>query len=77
MNFTIEEINLMCIYDTSSREILLNDLIAGLNDVYDREMISIFKKTIEKLEKLTDNEFEDIGFYVTDDFFLEDLYIGE
>ena len=70
--FTVEEINLMCIYDTSSRTTLLGDLLTGLHDVYDPDMIEIFGTTIEKLETVTDEEFADIGFYVADEFITVD-----
>ncbi len=66
--FTVEEMNLMCIYDTSSRDALLADLRTGLNDVYEPEMCDIFDNAIEKLERLTDEAFSEIGFYIADDF---------
>lgn len=58
--FTVEEINLMCIYDTSNRTALLSDLKMSLVDVYEPEMREIFNTSIAKLEKLTDTEFSDI-----------------
>ena len=67
--FSVEEINLMCIFDTSSRTALLEELVTGLHDVQDPEMITIFGSTIEKLEAITDEEFAGIGFYIADDFF--------
>ena len=66
MDFTVEEINLMCIYDTSSRDKLRRDLLTGLREVDDPEMIAIFASTIIKLEMITDDEFLDIGFYIAD-----------
>jgi len=66
--FSVEEINLMCIYDTSSRDSLLSDLRASLSDVYDPEMREVFESTIEKLEILSDGAFSEIGFYIADDF---------
>jgi hypothetical protein len=65
--FSTEEINLMCIYDTSSRESLRNDLITALNDIYEPEMIEVFGSTLEKLDTITDDEFAEIGFYIADD----------
>ena len=65
--FTVEEINLMCIYDNGSRKALISDLVTGLYDVYDPDMITIFGSTIEKLETLTDEEFADICLYTADD----------
>jgi len=65
--FTIEEINLMCIYDISSRMALRDDLATALFDVYDPEMAAIFGSAIEKLETLSDEGFANIGFYAADD----------
>lgn len=66
--FSVEEINLMCIYDTSSCTALLSDLRTGLADVYEPEMREIFESAIIKLENISDAEFADIGFYIADDF---------
>ncbi len=66
--FTMEEINLMCIYDTGRRTALYNDLVTGLRDAYEPEMIELFVSTIEKLETITDEEFSGIGFYPAYDF---------
>ena len=64
--FSVEELNLMVIYDTSSREALLNGLVVGCKSVYEPEMIEIFRSTIRKLEILTDDEFSEIYFYPAD-----------
>ena len=66
--FSVEETNLMCIYDTSSRQNLLTDLRAGLADVYDPEMREVFESAITKLETLSDEEFSEIGFYIADEY---------
>ena len=66
--FSAEEINLMCIFETGSKEILLNILREGLKDVYDLEMREIYENTIEKLEKISDEDFSNIGIYIADEF---------
>lgn len=66
--FSVEEINLMCIFDTSSRSTLLNDLQESLGDIYDPDMCEVFGSAISKLENTSDDEFEDIGFYIANDF---------
>jgi len=65
--FSTEEINLMYIFDTASRETLRNDLIAALHDVYEPEMIAVFGSTLEKLDTITDEDFAAIGFHIADD----------
>lgn len=66
--FSLEELNLMCIYDTSNRDALYSDLCTALLDVYEPEMRDIFESTIEKVKNLTDEEFTEISFFITDDF---------
>jgi len=76
--FSAEEINLMCIFDTSSKENLLYDLWESLNDVYDPEMRDIYNSVIEKLGKISDVDFADIGLYIADEFMYgEDYYIAD
>jgi hypothetical protein len=65
--FSAEEINLMVIFDTSTREALRNDLLTALHDVYEPEMIEVIGSTLEKLDSITDEEFTEIGFYIADD----------
>ena len=74
-NFTVPEINLMCILDTRSKETLLSDLNLCKDNVYEPEMIELIKTTIKKLEKITDEEFSEIGFFIADEFIdFEDSY---
>ena len=65
--FSTEELNLICIFDTTERETLRDDLVTALHDVYEPEMIELIGTTLEKLDSLTDEEFTEIGFYIADD----------
>jgi len=62
MEFTVEEINLMCIYDTGSRERLVKGIIAGMGDVDDPELSQLMENTADKLAKLSDREFAELSF---------------
>ena len=56
-NFTVEEINLMCCFNTSSRKRLIDDMKSvTLNDV-DGEIAELMYKTVRKLESMSDAEF--------------------
>lgn len=68
MNFTVEEMNLMCIYDTGSRAALLSEVRESLPDVYDPELREIMEAVIVKLEAMTDEDFAAIGFYADNDY---------
>lgn len=63
MKFNIEEMNLMYIYNTDTKDSLIRDLKNGLNEVSDSELLEIMEQTIIKLESLTDEEFAGISFY--------------
>ena len=63
--FNVEEINLMCIYDTSSRNALLTELCDGLLYVDDPEARALMETVIGKLQAISDEDFDDIGFYPT------------
>ena len=53
-NFTVEEINLMCCFNTSSRKRLIDDMKSvTLNDM-DGEIAELMYKTVRKLEAMTD-----------------------
>ena len=59
-NFTVEEINLMCCFNTSSRKRLIDDMKSvTLNDM-DGEIAELMYKTIQKLEAMSDAEFEEL-----------------
>jgi len=63
--FNVEEINLMSIYDTSSRNALLTELQDSLIYVDEPEMRALMETVIEKVSAVSDYDFEDIGFYPT------------
>lgn len=70
MFFTVEETNLMCCFDTSSRGKLIAEMKnLPLNDL-NNEMAELLYKTVQKLEGMTDAEFDQ--YYIVPDSLLED-----
>ena len=70
MFFTVEETNLMCCFDTSSRSKLIAEMkTLPLNDL-DNEMAELLYKTVQKLEGMTDAEFDE--YYIVPDSLLEE-----
>lgn len=61
--FTVEEINLMCIFNTSTRALLLDDLIMAINDFDDEELFQITLTALNKVSKMSDTEFAELEFY--------------
>lgn len=70
MFFTVEETNLMCCFDTSSRSKLISEMKnLPLNDL-DNEIAELLYKTVQKLEGITDEEFE--ALYIVPDEMLDE-----
>ena len=72
--FTVEEINLVCIYDTDTRAGLLADLRQALPDIADPELREITENAAAKLEGMTDAEYAEIkpGLIPAEDYEGED-----
>ena len=70
MFFTVEETNLMCCFDTASRSKRISEMKKlPLNDL-DDEMAELLFKTVQKLEGMTDAEFDE--YYIVPDSLFED-----
>ena len=70
MFFNVEETNLMCCFDTSSRSKLISEMKnLPLNDL-DNEIAELLYNTVQKLEKMTDAEFD--AQYIEPDEMLDD-----
>lgn len=57
MSFSLEEINLMCIYDCTSRSGLISELEDALEYTDEPEMLRVMEQTIEKLYRMIDEQF--------------------
>jgi len=57
MGFTVEEINLMCVYDTSDRGRLLAGIRESLPHLLEPELKELAQGVIVRLETMTDREF--------------------
>ena len=61
--FTVEETNLMCIFDTSRRDTLIAELTAAVPEFDEPELGEIAENVIVKLEKMSDAEFSALELY--------------
>ena len=61
--FTVEEINLMCIFDISSRASLISEIVMALPDFDEPEFIEIAENALAKLNTLSDDDFAALDFY--------------
>lgn len=65
MNFSNDEMNLMCIYDTGDRMGTLKALrdMRGELSADEAELCRLTDSAISKLETITDEEYRDIELY--------------
>ena len=64
-NFTFDEMNLMCIYNTGTRAGLMAALkeMRGYLEPDEAELLSLTDSTLEKLSRVSDTEFDALELY--------------
>ena len=68
--FTVEETNLMCCFNTSSRMRLIDDMKSVTLNNTDGEIAELIYKTVQKLEAMSDAEFD--ALYIAPDSVMDD-----
>jgi len=63
--FTVEEENLICIYDVTNRTALKAALINAMPHFDEPEMCEIAENIVKKLDGMTDDEFSALSFSPT------------
>lgn len=61
--FTVEEVNLMCIFDISSRISLIEGLEVALPGFDEPELAEITMGVLDKLLKMSDEDFNALELY--------------
>ena len=59
--FTVEEINLMCVFNTDSRMKLMADIGRVLPHLKESEMEELAGNVLTKLQNMTDEEFAEVA----------------
>ncbi len=59
-NFTVEEVNLICIFAGESRNEVIEDIKRALPYLDDLDMGELSNRIIGKLQNMTDKEFEQL-----------------
>ena len=62
MEFSVAEINFICIVKGDNREDTINNIFDVLPDLEDKEMIEIAETVIGNLESISDSEYDEIAF---------------
>ena len=65
-NFTVEEVNLICIYAGENRGEVIEDIERALPYLDDKDMAELSNRIIEKLQNMTDEEFEQLELIEAD-----------
>ena len=64
--FTVEEINLICIFESRSRTKIISDIKEAIKLLDDEEMVELSNRVVDKLDDMTDKEFAEMEFVVTE-----------
>ena len=65
-NFTVEEVNLICIYAGESRSEVIEDIERALPYLDDSDMAELSNRIIGILRNMTDEEFEQLELIEAD-----------
>jgi len=63
MDFTVEEENLIAIFDVSSRNALIIDISVAMQHFYEPELCEIAGNILTKLKGMSDEDFAALEFY--------------
>lgn len=67
MRLNVEEMNLLYMFDTSSRKVAVQDILDRFPFLENEELKEICQQTVMKLEYMTDEEFDAIDFTIYDE----------
>jgi hypothetical protein len=59
--FTVEEVNLMCVYDTNSRWGLIDALTDAMTSYGDEELFELAVRVADKLSTMSDADFAELN----------------
>jgi hypothetical protein len=58
--FTVEEVNLMCVFEGQDRKGMIADIKNVIPHIQDSEMVELAGQVLGKLENMSDKEFAEI-----------------
>ena len=64
--FTVEEINLMCVFEGQDRKGMIADIKNVIPHIQDSEMVELAGQVLGKLETMSDEEFAEIELEVAE-----------
>ena len=64
--FTVEEVNLICIFESRSRTKVISGIKEAIKHLDDEAMIELSVKVMQKLSDMSDEQFEELVFVDTE-----------
>ena len=64
--FTVEEVNLNCNFESKSRTKVISYIKKEIKYLDDDEMVELSNRVVAKLDDMTDKEFAEMEFIVTE-----------
>ena len=64
--FTVEEVNLMCVFEGQDRKGMVADIKNVIPHIQDSEMVELAGQVLGKLETMSDEEFAEIELEVAE-----------
>lgn len=59
--FTVEEINLMCVFDEQDRKGVIVDIKNVIPHIQDSDMLELAERVLVKLEAMSDKDFAEVA----------------
>ena len=59
--FTVEEVNLMCVFEGQDRKGMVADIKNVIPHIQDSEMVELAGQVLGKLETMSDEEFAEVA----------------
>lgn len=59
--FTVEEVNLMCVFEGQDRMCMIADIKNVIPHIQDSDMVELAGQVLEKLEAMSDEEFAQVA----------------
>ena len=58
--FTVEEVNLMCVFEGQDRKSMIADIKNVIPYIQDSDMVELARQVLGKLEAMSDEEFAEV-----------------
>ena len=69
--FTVEEINLMCVFEGQDRMGMVADIENVIPHIQDSDMVELAEQVLEKLEAMSDEEFAQVALEAAEKFIVK------